>query len=99
MRHSLSQGVSVRRPAHPPALSPAGGTACPRYHAMAASDTEIAELRSMLNQMKSQYESRIAALESRLAKAERDARPANPESPAPSPHGRIRRPPRPSPDP
>jgi hypothetical protein len=72
MRHYLSQGVSCAtlptpRPYILLAALLAPGTA------MAASDAEIAELRSMLNQMKSQYESRIAALESRLAKAERDA--------------------------
>ncbi|CRI65753.1 Phosphate-selective porin O and P [Thiocapsa sp. KS1] len=41
--------------------------------ALPATDTEIAELRTMLDQMKSQYERRIQDLESRLAKAERDA--------------------------
>ena len=45
--------------------------------ALAATDPEIAELRSMINQMKSQYEGRIRNLEARLAKAEADAaRPA-----------------------
>ncbi|MGB7551627.1 MAG: porin, partial [Chromatiaceae bacterium] len=79
MRHLLSQGVSCAtlptpRPYILLAALLAPGTA------MAASDTEIAELRSMLNQMKSQYESRIAALESRLAKAERDASSSTRES-------------------
>jgi hypothetical protein len=41
--------------------------------ALAASDAEIAELRSMLNQMKDQYERRIADLEARLERAERTA--------------------------
>jgi hypothetical protein len=41
--------------------------------AFPATDTEIAELRAMLDQMKSQYERRIQDLEARLAKAERDA--------------------------
>ena len=48
--------------------------------AFAASDAEIAELRSMLNQMKSQYERRIADLESRLERAER----ASPRTGTPS---------------
>jgi hypothetical protein len=38
-----------------------------------ATDAEIAELRAMVDQMKSQYERRIQDLEARLAKAERDA--------------------------
>ena len=41
--------------------------------AFPATDNEIAELRAMVDQMKSQYERRIQDLESRLAKAERDA--------------------------
>ena len=41
--------------------------------AFPAAATEIAELRSMLNQMKSQYEGRIRALEARLAKAEAES--------------------------
>ncbi len=41
--------------------------------AFPATETEIAELRAMVDQMKSQYERRIQDLESRLAKAERDA--------------------------
>ena len=41
--------------------------------AFPASDSEIAELRSMLDQMKTQYERRIQDLESRLAKAERQS--------------------------
>ena len=41
--------------------------------AVAATNPEIAELRSMLNQMKSQYEGRIRALEARLAKAEAES--------------------------
>lgn len=41
--------------------------------AFPASDPEIAELRSMLDQMKNQYERRIQDLESRLAKAERQS--------------------------
>jgi hypothetical protein len=39
----------------------------------AANDADIAELRSILNQMKNQYERRIADLESRLERAERAA--------------------------
>jgi hypothetical protein len=39
--------------------------------AFPASDAEIAELRALVDQMKSQYERRIQDLESRLAKAER----------------------------
>ncbi|HSO82775.1 TonB-dependent receptor [Thiocapsa sp.] len=41
--------------------------------AFAATDAEIAELRAMVDQMKSEYERRIQDLESRLAQAERDA--------------------------
>ena len=41
--------------------------------AFPASDAEIAELKSMLNAMKADYEQRIQALESRLAQAEREA--------------------------
>ena len=41
--------------------------------AFPATDTEITELRAMVDQMKSQYERRIQDLEARLAKAERDA--------------------------
>jgi len=41
--------------------------------ASAASAAEIAELRSMLGEMKAEYERRIRALEDRLAKAEREA--------------------------
>lgn len=41
--------------------------------AFPATDTEIAELREMVDRMKSQYERRIQDLEARLAKAERDA--------------------------
>lgn len=40
--------------------------------AFASTDAELAELRSLVDQMKSQYEQRIADLESRLAKAERE---------------------------
>ncbi len=46
--------------------------------APAASDPEIAELRSMINQMKQQYEARIRDLERRLAKAEAKG-PAEPK--------------------
>jgi len=41
--------------------------------AFAAGDAEIAELKTMLDDMKAQYEQRIQALEKRLADAERDA--------------------------
>jgi hypothetical protein len=41
--------------------------------AVPASDAEIAELKSMLNAMKADYEQRIQALENRLAEAERAA--------------------------
>ncbi len=41
--------------------------------AFPASDAEIAELKSMLNAMKADYEQRIQALENRLAEAEREA--------------------------
>jgi len=41
--------------------------------AFSASDAEIAELKSMLNAMKVEYEQRIQALENRLAGAEREA--------------------------
>lgn len=46
--------------------------------AFPASDPEIAELRSMLDQMKNQYERRIQDLESRLARAERQSADADP---------------------
>lgn len=51
---------------------------------LAASDAEIAELRSMLNQMKSQYERRIADLEARLERAERAAPQPSAASRAPA---------------
>jgi hypothetical protein len=41
--------------------------------AFPAGDTDIAELKSMLEAMKAEYEQRIQALESRLADAEREA--------------------------
>ena len=41
--------------------------------AFPASDAEIAELKSMLNAMKAEYEQRIQALENRLAEAERES--------------------------
>ncbi len=41
--------------------------------AFPASDEEIAEIKSMLDEMKAQYEQRIQALEQRLAQAEREA--------------------------
>ena len=41
--------------------------------AFPASDGEIAELKSILNAMKVEYEQRIQALENRLAEAEREA--------------------------
>jgi hypothetical protein len=40
--------------------------------AFPATDAELAELRTLVDQMKSQYERRIQELEARLAKAERD---------------------------
>lgn len=49
----------------------------------AASDAEIAELRSMLEQVKHQYERRIQALETRLAAAERHSADASPTQTAP----------------
>ncbi|HYN77527.1 MAG TPA: porin, partial [Lamprocystis sp. (in: g-proteobacteria)] len=61
MRHSLPQG----------ALCAALLTPLFIPSAALASDPEIAELRATLNQLKNQYERRIADLESRLAHAER----------------------------
>lgn len=53
--------------------------------ALAGNDAEIAELRSMLNQMKSQYERRIADLEARLQRAEENIRtPPQPHATAES---------------
>ncbi len=49
------------------------GTLLTPVSAFAASDSEIAELKSMLNSMKVEYEQRIQALENRLAAAEREA--------------------------
>ncbi len=63
MRHSLPQGALCAA-LLTPLLAP---------DAVAASDPEIAELRATLNQLKNQYERRIADLESRLARAERSA--------------------------
>ena len=63
MRHSLPQGALCAA-LLTPLLAP---------DAVAASDPEIAELRATLNQLKNQYERRIADLESRLARAERAA--------------------------
>lgn len=50
----------------------------------AAVDPEIAELRAMIEQMKTQYETRIGELESRLANAERAAARADNRAPAPA---------------
>ncbi|NCA68879.1 MAG: porin [Sphingobacteriia bacterium] len=51
----------------------------------ASTDAEIAELRMLIEQMKSQYERRIQALESRLAQAELAAKPsASPDASATS---------------
>lgn len=48
------------------------GALLPPVAAYPASDAEIAELKSMLNAMKAEYEQRIQALENRLAEAERE---------------------------
>ena len=50
----------------------------------AADDAEIAELRTMLNQMKNDYERRIADLEARLERAERAASQPPPTAPMPA---------------
>ncbi|QGU31728.1 TonB-dependent receptor [Thermochromatium tepidum] len=47
----------------------------PAAAVQASSEAEIAQLRSMLEQMRSQYERRIQDLEDRLARAERQSRP------------------------
>ncbi len=61
--------------------------------AQAASDADLAAIRSQIDEMKKSYEQRIAALENKLARAEADARakpasaveanPSAPASPAP----------------
>jgi hypothetical protein len=71
MAHRLARGALCAA-----LLSPAA--------VFAASDAEIAELRSMLNQMKNQYERRIADLESRLERAERAAPQPSAASRAPA---------------
>ena len=64
--------------------------------AQAASDADLAAIRSQIDEMKKTYEQRIAALEQRLAQAEAAAR-ARPASPAEvepgcQPTGRRRQP-------
>ena len=49
--------------------------------AQAASDADLAAIRSQIDEMKRTYEQRIAALENKLAQAEADAR-AKPPAPA-----------------
>jgi hypothetical protein len=73
MRHSFPQGALCAA-LLTPLLAP--------LPTAAASDPEIAELRASLNQIKNQYERRIADLESRLATAERQAARAARESEA-----------------
>ena len=63
--------------------------------AQAASDADLAAIRSQIDEMKKSYEQRIAALEKKLAQAELDAqakpaaqaeaRPATPDKQAPAP--------------
>ena len=65
------------------------------YGAQAASDADLAAIRSQIDEMKKSYEQRIAALEKKLAQAELDAqvkpaaqaeaRSAGPDKPAPGP--------------
>jgi len=67
--------------------------------AFPASDAEIAELKSMLNTMKADYEQRIQALETRLANAEREAARQREEAAKSKPitAGVVHSPPTPSP--
>ncbi|UHD14960.1 TonB-dependent receptor [Thiocapsa bogorovii] len=65
VRHRLAERAGVRVAVAIALLTP--------MSAFPATDTELAELRAMVDQMKSQYERQIQDLESRLAKAERDA--------------------------
>jgi hypothetical protein len=52
------------------------------WSATAAEDADLAAIRAQINEMKQQYEQRIAALEQKLAQAE--ARPASAATPAPA---------------
>lgn len=64
------------------ALSLSLAALAPAAHA--ASDADLAELREQLRQLKESYESRIGALEKRLAEAEAAARPAAAAAAAPA---------------
>ncbi|EGV16370.1 TonB-dependent receptor [Thiocapsa marina] len=75
LRNPPEADTRVRRPleARLPARIACAVALLTPMTAFPATETELAELRTMIDQMKSQYERRIQDLESRLAKAERDA--------------------------